>query len=38
MGKFTRENEVIDFTVIPGGLYLFKVERNEHLVYRIVKE
>jgi hypothetical protein len=38
MGKFTRENEVIDFTFISGGVYLLTVDQNEDQVYRIVKE
>jgi outer membrane protein assembly factor BamB len=37
-GKFTSENEVIDFTFISSGVYLFKAEQNEDQVYRIVKE
>jgi outer membrane protein assembly factor BamB len=37
-GKFTSENEVIDFTFISSGMYLFKAEQNEDQVYRIVKE
>ena len=37
-GKFTSENEVIDFTLISGGLYLLTVDQNEDQVYRIVKE
>jgi outer membrane protein assembly factor BamB len=37
-GKFTSENEVIDFTFIFSGMYLFKAEQNEDQVYRIVKE
>jgi outer membrane protein assembly factor BamB len=36
-GKFTSENEVIDFTFISSGMYLFKAEQNEDQVYRIVK-
>jgi len=38
MGKLTRENEVIDFTFISGGVYLLTVDQNEDQVYRIVKE
>ena len=37
-GKFTRENEVIDFTLISSGVYLLTVDQNEDQVYRIVKE
>jgi hypothetical protein len=37
-GKFTSENEEIDFTFISGGVYLLTVDQNEDQVYRIVKE
>lgn len=37
-GKFTSENEVIDFTFISGGVYLLTIDKNVDQVYRIVKE
>ena len=37
-GKFVSENTVIDFSSIPGGVYLLKLLINEGRVYRIVKQ
>lgn len=37
-GKLLSENTVIDFSSMPGGVYLLKLLMNEGRVYRIVKQ